>query len=62
MKTLRIRENLPQRQSLIDAKSKFLQDLREALAKEKTIAGLISRVERVPKPAVADSQDIHEKG
>ena len=58
MKTLRIRENLPQRQSLIDAKSKFLQDLREALAKEKTIAGLISRVERVPKPAVADSQDI----
>ena len=58
MKTLRIRENLPQRQSLIDAKTKFLQDLREALAKEKTIAGLISRVERVPKPAVADSQDI----
>ena len=58
MKTLRIRENLPQRKSLIDAKSKFLQDLREALAKEKTIAGLISRVERVPKPAVADSQDI----
>ena len=58
MKTLRIQENLPPRKSLIDAKSKFLQDLRDALAKEKTIAGLISRVERVPKPAVADSQDI----
>ena len=60
MKTLRIQESLPPRKSLIDAKDKFLRDLQDALQKENTIANHISRVERVPKPATADSSsDIH---
>ena len=58
MKTLRMQESLPPRKSLIDAKDQFLQDLQKALAKENTIAGHISRIERVPKPAVADSPEV----
>ena len=60
MKTVRIQEKRRSHKSLIDAKEAFLLKLREALAKENSIAGAITRVERVPETKRAESkEDIH---
>jgi len=58
MKTVRIQENQRSHKSLIDAKEAFLRKLTDALGKENTIAGAITRIERVPEPKRAETKDI----
>ena len=60
MKTVHIQENTRSNKSLIDAKEAFLLKLRASLIKEKSIAGAITRIERVPETKRSvDSSDIH---
>ena len=61
MKTVRIQENKRSHKSLIDAKEAFLLKLRAALEAENSIAGAITRVERVPetKRYAETKEDIH---
>jgi len=60
MKTVRIQENKRSHKSLVDAKEAFLNKLRASLVKENTIAGAITRIERVQETKRSvDSSDIH---
>lgn len=60
MKTVRIQENKRSHKSLIDAKEAFLNKLRASLVKENSIAGAITRIERVPETKrVETKEEIH---